>query len=165
MSNGAKSIGLTHIVPPFQLGLVTAWYAGNTFYNIYNKKATNMIHAHWFVACAQLVVGIVWSAVMWGSGMRKKPNLSAQDIAACIPIGLGACVAHAGSVLAMGSGSVRYEEDLVRSIYMLLHPRAQPFFFTSLRLSSQLRSGICYETSRWTFSFAGTLRSFPHLSR
>ena len=92
---------------PCQFGLVTAWYAGNTFYNIYNKKATNMIHAHWFVACAQLVVGIVWSAVMWGSGMRKKPNLSAQDIAACIPIGLGACVAHAGSVLAMGSGSVR----------------------------------------------------------
>lgn len=165
MSNGAKSIGLTHSVPPFQLGLVTAWYAGNTFYNIYNKKATNMIHAHWFVACAQLVVGIVWSAVMWGSGMRKKPNLSAQDIAACIPIGLGACVAHAGSVLAMGSGSVRYEEDLVRSIYMLLHPRAQPFFFTSLRLSSQLRSGICYETPQWKFSFAGTLRSFPHLSR
>lgn len=92
------------------LGLVTAWYAGNTFYNIYNKKATNMIHAHWFVACAQLVVGIVWSAVMWGSGMRKKPNLSAQDIAACIPIGLGACVAHAGSVLAMGSGSVSFAQ-------------------------------------------------------
>lgn len=92
------------------LGLVAAWYAGNTFYNIYNKKATNMIHAHWFVACAQLVVGIVWSAVMWGSGMRKKPNLSAQDIAACIPIGLGACVAHAGSVLAMGSGSVSFAQ-------------------------------------------------------
>ena len=39
--------------------LVVCWYAGNTLYNIYNKKATNMIHAHWFVATAQLVVGIV----------------------------------------------------------------------------------------------------------
>jgi len=91
-------------------GLVFAWYAGNTLYNIYNKKATNMIHSHWFVACAQLVVGIVWSAIMWGSGMRKAPNLTAADISSCIPIGLAACIAHAGSVLAMGSGSVSFAQ-------------------------------------------------------
>ena len=24
-----------------QVGLVVAWYAGNTLYNVYNKKATN----------------------------------------------------------------------------------------------------------------------------
>jgi len=83
------------------VGLVAAWYAGNTLYNVYNKKATNMIHAHWFVACAQLVVGMIWSMVMWGSGMRKAPSLSASDIAACVPIGFFACVAHAGSVLAV----------------------------------------------------------------
>lgn len=99
--------------PPSNLklaGLVVAWYAGNTFYNIYNKKATNMIHAHWFVACAQLVVGIVWSMVMWGTGMRKAPNLTAQDIASCVPIGLCACLSHAGSVLAMGVGAVSFAQ-------------------------------------------------------
>ena len=58
-----------------------------------------MLHAHWFIAAAQLVVGMVWSAVMWGTGMRKAPNLTASDIAACIPIGLCACLAHGGSVL------------------------------------------------------------------
>jgi hypothetical protein len=36
--------------------LVVAWYLGNTGYNIYNKKALNLIHAHWTVAFAQLVV-------------------------------------------------------------------------------------------------------------
>lgn len=92
------------------VGLVVAWYAGNTLYNVYNKKATNMIHAHWFVACAQLVVGIVWSTVMWGTGMRKAPNLTAEDIAACVPIGLCACLAHAGSVLAMGVGAVSFAQ-------------------------------------------------------
>jgi solute carrier family 35 protein E1 len=92
------------------VALVAAWYAGNTMYNIYNKKATNMIHAHWFVACAQLVVGIVWSLVMWGTGMRKTPNLTAADITACIPIGLFACIAHAGSVLAMGVGAVSFAQ-------------------------------------------------------
>lgn len=90
--------------------LVGAWYAGNTFYNIFNKKATNMIHAHWFVACAQLVVGVVWSLFMWGTGLRKTPNLTSADIAACIPIGLFACLSHAGSVLAMGVGAVSFAQ-------------------------------------------------------
>jgi solute carrier family 35, member E1 len=89
---------------------VVCWYAGNTFYNIYNKKATNMIHAHWFVAAAQLSVGIVWSMVMWSTGLRKTPNLTAADIASCIPIGLCACLAHAGSVLASAVGAVSFAQ-------------------------------------------------------
>lgn len=91
-------------------GLVIAWYAGNTLYNVYNKKATNSLHAHWFIAAAQLVVGMVWSAIMWATGMRKAPKLAAPDIAACIPIGLCACIAHAGSVLAMGVGAVSFAQ-------------------------------------------------------
>jgi solute carrier family 35, member E1 len=90
--------------------LVAAWYAGNTLYNVYNKKATNMIHAHWFVAAAQLVVGIIWSLLMWGSGLRKTPNLTASDIANCIPIGLCACLAHGGSVLASAVGAVSFAQ-------------------------------------------------------
>lgn len=93
-----------------QAVLVILWYAGNTFYNIYNKKAANMIHAHWFLAAAQLVVGIVWSLVMWGTGLRKTPNLTAGDIAACIPIGLFASLAHCGSVLAAAVGAVSFQQ-------------------------------------------------------
>lgn len=69
-----------------------------------------MIHSHWFVACAQLVVGIVWSAVMWGTGLRKAPNLTSADIASCIPIGMCACLAHAGSVLASAVGAVSFAQ-------------------------------------------------------
>jgi solute carrier family 35 protein E1 len=69
-----------------------------------------MIHAHWFVATAQLGVGIVWSIAMWATGFRKMPNLTAQDIANCIPIGLFACLAHAGSVLASAVGAVSFAQ-------------------------------------------------------
>lgn len=69
-----------------------------------------MIHAHWFVATAQLVVGIVWSMVMWATGLRKTPKLTAADIASCIPIGLCACLAHAGSVLASAVGAVSFAQ-------------------------------------------------------
>lgn len=90
--------------------LVAAWYAGNTFYNIYNKKAANIIHAHWFLASVQLLVGIFISLFLWGTGIRKRPNLSAADITACIPIGLFACLAHAGSVLAAAVGAVSFQQ-------------------------------------------------------
>ena len=69
-----------------------------------------MIHAHWFVATAQLVVGIVWSGTMWATGLRKVPNLTAGDIAACIPIGLFASLAHSGSVLASAVGAVIFAQ-------------------------------------------------------
>lgn len=69
-----------------------------------------MIHAHWFLAAAQLVVGIVWSLSMWATGLRKMPNLTGADIAACIPIGLFACLAHGGSVLAAAVGAVSFQQ-------------------------------------------------------
>ena len=61
---------------------MVGWYALNTMYNIYSKKAANMIDAHWFLALFQLGVGIVWSISMWATGVRKVPKLTAADIAA-----------------------------------------------------------------------------------
>jgi solute carrier family 35, member E1 len=93
-----------------QVLLVFGWYALNTLYNIYNKQAANMMHAHWFLAAAQLAVGMVWSAGMWATGARKVPHLTSADIAACIPIGLFACLAHGGSVLAAAVGAVSFQQ-------------------------------------------------------
>jgi solute carrier family 35 protein E1 len=47
---------------------------------------------------------------MWATGLRKTPNLTAADIASCIPIGLCACLAHAGSVLASAVGAVSFAQ-------------------------------------------------------
>jgi solute carrier family 35 protein E1 len=90
--------------------LVVLWYAGNTAYNIYNKNALNMLDAHWFVASAQLAVGIVISLLMWATGFRKVPNLTSADMASCIPIGLFACLAHCGTVLASAVGAVSFAQ-------------------------------------------------------
>jgi solute carrier family 35 protein E1 len=90
--------------------LVVAWYVGNTGYNIYNKKALNLIHAHWTVAFAQLVVGVLWCIVMWGTGLRKAPRLTSGDWMSLAPIGLFAAAAHGGSVLALGAGAVSFAQ-------------------------------------------------------
>mmetsp|Transcript_35568 Transcript_35568/g.71245 ORF Transcript_35568/g.71245 Transcript_35568/m.71245 type:complete len:342 (-) Transcript_35568:95-1120(-) len=92
------------------LAYVVAWYVGNTYYNIYNKKALNLLHAHWTVAFAQLVVGIVWCIPIWITGIRKAPNLKMGDIMKLAPIGLFAACAHGGSVLAMGAGAVSFAQ-------------------------------------------------------
>jgi solute carrier family 35 protein E1 len=89
---------------------VVLWYAGNTFYNVYNKTALNMLEAHWFVASAQLAVGVVLSAVMWLSGIRKMPNLTSSDLMKCLPIGLFASLAHCGTVLASAVGAVSFAQ-------------------------------------------------------
>ena len=47
---------------------------------------------------------------MWGTGLRKAPNLNSADIAACIPIGLFAALAHAGSVIAAAVGAVSFQQ-------------------------------------------------------
>ena len=90
--------------------LIVGWYVGNTLYNIYNKKACNSIHAHWSVAFAQLVVGVVWSVLLWIPGIRKAPKISGADWMSLAPIGLFAAAAHGGSVLAMGAGAVSFAQ-------------------------------------------------------
>merc|ERR1740130_551406 len=90
--------------------LIAGWYAGNTYYNIYNKKACSLIHAHLTVAFAQLVVGVVWTFCLWIPGIRKTPILSSADVKSLAPIGLFAACAHGGSVLAMGAGAVSFAQ-------------------------------------------------------
>jgi len=97
--------------PTSQLvALVVLWYTGNVFYNIYNKRAANLLHAHWFISGAQLVVGMVISLFLWGTGIRKTPNLNAADYTALFPIGMFACLAHGGSVLASAVGAVSFAQ-------------------------------------------------------
>jgi len=92
--------------------LIVGWYIGNVFYNIYNKKACNAIHAHWSVAFAQLVVGVVWSVLLWLPGIRKAPKISGADWASFAPIGLFAACAHGGQVqhMAMGAGALSFAQ-------------------------------------------------------
>jgi solute carrier family 35 protein E1 len=90
---------------------VVAWYVGNTYYNIYNKKALNLIHAHWTIAFVQLVVGVVFINVpLWITNIRKPPKLTLSDWIRLAPIGLFAAGAHGGSVLALGGGSVTFAQ-------------------------------------------------------
>ena len=69
-----------------------------------------MMSAHWFVASAQLFVGCILSGILWATGIRKMPQLTTSDWISCLPIGLFACLAHCGTVLASAVGAVSFAQ-------------------------------------------------------
>lgn len=95
---------------------LATWYIGNTYYNIYNKKACNALgksphggsNLHWGLAAVQLAVGVLFVVPMWLTGMRPAPQLTVENWKELAPVGLFASLSHAFSVLSMAVGAVSF---------------------------------------------------------
>lgn len=95
---------------------LSVWYLGNIYYNIYNKKACIALgknaagasNLHWALSAAQLLVGVLFVLPQWASGLRNKPDMTAENWKEIAPVGLWASLAHAFSVLALGAGAVSF---------------------------------------------------------
>eukprot|EP00282_Hemiselmis_andersenii_P042711 CAMPEP_0172057342 /NCGR_PEP_ID=MMETSP1043-20130122/6278_1 /TAXON_ID=464988 /ORGANISM="Hemiselmis andersenii, Strain CCMP441" /LENGTH=447 /DNA_ID=CAMNT_0012716831 /DNA_START=229 /DNA_END=1573 /DNA_ORIENTATION=- len=97
--------------------LFALWYWGNIYYNIYNKKALNLVGGAkgglvWSVATVQLLIGALWVIPLWLLGIRKSPNMTMDKWKAMAPVGLWAAGAHGGSVVALGAGAVSFGQIL-----------------------------------------------------
>lgn len=92
------------------------WYLGNVYYNIYNKKACIALgknahgssNLHWLLSAVQLLVGVLFVLPQWLTGVRKAPEMTADNWKEIAPVGLFASLAHAFSVLALGAGAVSF---------------------------------------------------------
>jgi solute carrier family 35 protein E1 len=95
---------------------LSVWYLGNIYYNIYNKKACIALgknahggaNLHWALAAVQLLVGVLFVVPQWLTGLRKAPEMTAENWKELSPVGLWASLAHAFSVLALGAGAVSF---------------------------------------------------------
>lgn len=95
---------------------LAVWYCGNIYYNIFNKKACIALgknahggsNLHWALSAVQLLVGVLLVMPMWLTGMRKAPELSADNWKELAPVGLFASLSHAFSVLSMAVGAVSF---------------------------------------------------------
>lgn len=95
---------------------LAVWYLGNIYYNIYNKKAcialgknaSGASNAHWALSAVQLLVGVLFVLPQWLTGIRKAPDMTADNWKEIAPVGLFASLAHAFSVLALGAGAVSF---------------------------------------------------------
>lgn len=95
---------------------MSVWYLGNVYYNIFNKKAcialgknaSGASNLHWALSAAQLLVGVLFVLPLWATGLRSKPDMTADNWKEVAPVGLWASLAHAFSVLALGAGAVSF---------------------------------------------------------
>jgi solute carrier family 35 protein E1 len=84
------------------------WYALNIGYNIYNKKALNLVPLPWTLATIQMFAGIPYVLFMWLTGLRKPPKLSTENVKTLTPSALCHLGTHIGAVLSLGAGAVSF---------------------------------------------------------
>jgi solute carrier family 35 protein E1 len=65
-------------------------------------------NAHWALSALQLAFGIVFVVPLWLTGLRKKPELTADNWKEMVPAGFYSSLAHAFSVMALGAGAVSF---------------------------------------------------------
>jgi len=113
-SSGSKGVDVSSeeksgLGETLQVGTYFAlWYLFNIAYNIYNKKALNVLDYPWTVATIQMATGILYFLPLWILGIRKAPKLSFSDIKTLIPIALCHTGVHIGAVIALGAGAVSF---------------------------------------------------------
>eukprot|EP00966_Prymnesium_polylepis_P207399 4803969-Prymnesium_polylepis.1 len=97
------------------IGLIvylTAWYAGNYYYNIYNKLSSKEAGGTTYVmtlATIQLLVGAVYAICLWvAPEARAWPKITFQQFISLAPLGFFAAAAHCGAVFAMSAGAVSF---------------------------------------------------------
>lgn len=93
------------------------WYWGNVYYNIYNKKALNLLGGAkgglvWTVSMFQLFIGVMWVVPLWALGIRTAPKLTTENWMEIFPVGVWSAGAHGGSVLGLGAGAVSFAQIL-----------------------------------------------------
>lgn len=93
---------------------LSIWYALSAVYNIYNKKALNILNLPWFVATVQMGTGLLLFIPMWIFKIRESP---AQNFGQLIEVfGYMKSVAffqtltHISGVIALGSGAVSFTQ-------------------------------------------------------
>lgn len=135
------------------------WYALNAGYNVYNQGCKVMAFPY-FVAFAQLAVGLVYCIPLWVLGIRKAPKMDFNDVITILPIVILNAVGHSFSVVAMfekGGGSfthvIKASEPVVSAILGLLINGAVPKPLTSLSLLP-ITYGVAYASTLGNLSIA-----------
>ena len=99
----------------FDLSLLlylAAWYAGNYYYNIYNKLAANEAGGATYamsLATIQQLVGCVYAVALWvAPEARPCPKVTASQFVELAPLGFFSAAAFASSVFTMSAGAVSF---------------------------------------------------------
>ncbi|KAK7253773.1 solute carrier family protein [Aureococcus anophagefferens] len=92
--------------------LFTLWYALNTGYNIGNKMVLNALPIPWTSATIELFFGLPYVGLLWASGLRKAPSLSAANVRTLCPSAFFLACTHVAGVISFGAGAISFTHIL-----------------------------------------------------
>ena len=98
-----------------EVGIYLAlWYFFSGWYNIYNKKALNILKMPWFVATSQMGMGFLIFIPMWLLKIRERPANDFEEFkivfSSLTPVGFYQALTHASGVIALGAGAVSFTQ-------------------------------------------------------
>lgn len=86
------------------------WYALNIAYNITNKKVLNAVSLPWMQSTLSLWMGIPLVLALWGTGARKKPELTQAEVGKMVPIAGMHAIGHLAAVISFAWGAVSFTQ-------------------------------------------------------
>jgi solute carrier family 35 protein E1 len=90
------------------------WYVLSAYYNIYNKRALNLLSLPCLVAVMQLAAGFVIFLPLWALGLREKPASNwTQFVKLCgqmRSVSIYSALTHMSGVIALGAGAVSFTQ-------------------------------------------------------
>ena len=90
------------------------WYTISAFYNIYNKKALNILQLPVLVATIQMGTGLCVFLPLWLSRVRTSPFHSVAEAKQVFwtlkNVAVYTTLSHVAGVIALGSGTVSFSQ-------------------------------------------------------
>jgi solute carrier family 35 protein E1 len=93
-------------------GLFAIWYVLNIGYNIGNKRVLNALPIPWTAATVELFFGFPYVALLWSTGMRKKPKLSMDNLKTLSSQAFFLAATHVAGVISFGAGAISFTHIL-----------------------------------------------------
>ena len=116
-SSSSSGVGTTSFnwKKSLEVGIyLTLWYFFSGWYNIYNKKALNILKMPWFVATSQMGMGFLIFIPMWLLKIRERPANDFEEFkivfSSLTPVGFYQALTHASGVIALGAGAVSFTQ-------------------------------------------------------
>lgn len=88
--------------------LFTLWYILNIGYNIGNKSVLNALPLPWTAATVELFFGFPYVLFLWGTGIRKAPKLSFDNIKTLSSQAVFLAATHVAGVVSFGAGAISF---------------------------------------------------------
>eukprot|EP00614_Pseudopedinella_elastica_P029696 CAMPEP_0172616856 /NCGR_PEP_ID=MMETSP1068-20121228/68276_1 /TAXON_ID=35684 /ORGANISM="Pseudopedinella elastica, Strain CCMP716" /LENGTH=390 /DNA_ID=CAMNT_0013422447 /DNA_START=71 /DNA_END=1243 /DNA_ORIENTATION=- len=88
------------------------WYILNIAYNIGNKLVLNALPIPWTAATLELFFGLPLVIILWGSGLRKAPKLSVDNVKTLASQAFFLMSTHVLGVISFGAGAISFTHIL-----------------------------------------------------